>query len=151
MSRVKRLLVVILIVAFGLLCVSGCEKKEPTIDRKAITKEIGVDVTAGKERYANIFEADSGNVLSTIVYEDNALEELVKDAEHWKALPMDSEFAELLQNIIPNAEEGYYYFQNMDKKADDKYDTAVITERSRKYIVSVYDVKKMVLYYVEVK
>jgi len=151
MSRVKRIIVAVLIIVFVLGCVSGCGKKEATVNRKAITKEVGIDVSAGKERYANIFEADNGNILYTIVYEDNALEDLVKEAEHWHALPMEPEFAELLQNIIPNAEAGYYYFRNMDKKADDKYDSAVITEGTKNFVVSVYDVKKMILYYVEVK
>lgn len=152
MRNFKKILCVLLVVTIVAGTFAGCGKKQDSINKKAISKEIGVDVNAASERYSNYFVEDSGNALSTIVYQDNGLEELIKNAEHWNALPMNTELKELLTTIIPDAEIGYYYFRNLDRSAEDKYDSSVLTkDGDNKFVISIYDSKKMILYYVEVK
>lgn len=152
MKRFKKLLIILLVVSAMVLAMAGCGKKKGGVDKKAISKEIGIDVTAAEERYNNDFEEDSGNKLVSIIYKDNGLEELIKNAEHWNELPMSEDIKEALQSIVPDAEVGYYYFCNKRKGVDDKYDIKGILDGEKQhYVISIYDVKKMVLYYVEVK
>jgi len=139
MRNFKKVVCIILMVTFVLGVFSGCGKKEGGVNKKAISKELGIDITAAEERYNNDFTEDSGNTLITIVYKDNALENLIKNAEHWNKLPMDAAFREFLTTTIPDAEEGYYYFCNKNKNVDDVYDPSVINED-----------EKNILYYIEV-
>lgn len=152
MRNFKRFVIIVLAVTLLTGVMVGCGKKKSGVDKKTISKEIGIDVTAAEERYHNDFEEDSGNTLASIIYKDNGLEELIKNAEHWNALPMSEDIREALQSIVPDAEVGYYYFCNKRKGVDDKYDIKGILDGEKQhYVISIYDVKKMVLYYVEVK
>ena len=152
MKSIKKILIMVLCLSALAVVMAGCGKKEAGVDKKAISKEIGIDVTAAEERYNNDFEEDSGNTLASIIYKDNGLEELIKNAEHWNALPISEDVKEAMQSIVPDVEEGYYYFCNKRKGVDDKYDIKGILDGEKQhYVISIYDVKKMVLYYVEVK
>ena len=137
-----------------------------------ISKTIGVNVSAGKV----ISESDShggfhgdGDRVIAIQFSDTSFSDQIKDNEEWNVMPLTENLTALVYGlhtenssigpmihdgdnvpVIPEIENGYYYFRDRhDQSTDPKDDTNVLSRASYNFSIVIFDADANMLYYME--
>ena len=127
-----------------------------------ISKTIGVDVSAGEV----ISESDShggfhgdGDRVIEIQFTDTSFSDHIKDNEEWNAMPLTENMTALVYGlhtetssigpmihkednapVVPEIENGYYYFKDRHyESSDPKDDTNVLGRASYNFTIAIYD------------
>lgn len=159
-------MVLLLLIIFSL---AGCGKKDTQSD---ISDSIGIDVSKGTV----LTDSDShggfhgdGMMFQQITFEDSKLLDEIKDNGSWKTMPLSQNIEarvygveedtsrigpyltdESGDTIIPNIQNGYYYFYDRHSESKEPYnDEDVLNRASFNFTLAVYDSDNHVLYYVE--
>ena len=159
-------LVLLLLMIFSLV---GCGKKDIQSD---ISGNIGIDVSRGTV----LTDSDShggfhgdGMTFQQISFEDSELSDEIKDNGSWKKMPLSQNIEALVygieedtssigpyvtdengDTIIPDIQNGYYYFYDRHSESTEPYnDKDVLNRASFNFTLAVYDSDNHVLYYVE--
>ena len=113
-----------------------------------------------------------GNTYVVLNFSDNPITEEIKEKENWKQLPLTENLATIIYGgekdgkqidafvcdydggaktgipLIPQIENGYYYFKDRHLDAKDIYDDSKIFEReSYNYTIAIYDEDTNLLYF----
>ena len=159
-------IVLLLLMIFSLV---GYGKKDIQSD---ISNSIGIDVTKGtvmtdSDSYGG-FHGD-GMMFQQISFEDSKLSDEIKDNGSWKPMPLSQNIKALVygieedtssigpyltdengDTIIPDIQNGYYYFYDRHSESTEPYnDKDVLNRYSFNFTLAVYDSDNHVLYYVE--
>ena len=156
-----RLTAVLLVLA---ILLTGCFSSN---QRTEAEKTLGISLKEAKE----ISRSDDhggfhGDGTLSICYEfpDDSLEEILKTAPHWKALPVEEALqpalylhiagAELYgeegDQLLPEVENGYYFFYDRHSESTDPYDGSEAADRySYNFSAAIYDADTNRLYYTE--
>ena len=163
---------VILILSI-ILSLAGCGNKDAQND---ISEIIEIDVSSG----TIVEESDShggphgdGLLFQQISFEDSKVLEEIKGNQNWKSFPLSRNIEELVygvkvstedcvrihgpylidenrNTIIPEIQNGYYYFYDRHSESEDPYnDENVLDRASFNFTLALYDSDNKVLYYVE--
>lgn len=159
-------IVLLLLMIFSLV---GCGKKDIQSD---ISDSLGIDVNKGTV----LTDSDShggfhgdGMMFQQITFEDSMLSDEIKDNDSWKPLPLSQNIEALVygieedtssigsyltdengDTIIPDIQNGYYYFYDRHSESTEPYnDKDVLNRASFNFTLAVYDSDNHVLYYVE--
>lgn len=163
---------VILILSI-ILSLAGCGNKDAQND---ISEIIEIDVSSG----TIVEESDShggphgdGLLFQQISFEDSKVLEEIKGNQNWKSFPLSRNIEELVygvkvstedcvrihgpylidenrNTIIPEIQNGYYYFYDRQSESEDPYnDENVLNRASFNFTLVLYDSDNNVLYYVE--
>lgn len=137
-----------------------------------ISKTIGVDVSAGEV----ISESDThggfhgdGDRVIEIQFTDTSFSDRLKDNEEWKAMPLTENLTALVYGlhtetssigpmihsednvpVVPEVENGYYYFRDRHSQSTDpKDDTNILSRASYNFTMAIFDADANILYYLE--
>ena len=148
----------------------GCQRQRAAA--KEISDALGVDVSDGEQlAYTDShggFHGD-GLTFAALKFPDAALADEIKGKEGWKALPLSKNLTAAAYGIsdetsstgpyltdedgepvLPEIENGYYYFQDRHAKSADAYDDTELLDRaSLNFTIALYDVDTDTLYYVK--
>lgn len=163
MKRVSILLL------FVILLLSGCGKGNVQED---VSKAIGIDVSKGtiltESDSHGGFHGDGMSVIHITFDEDAVLDE-IENNDYWNELPLSENITALVygisddtstigpyltdengNTIIPEIQNGYYYFYDRHSESKDPYsDENVLARASFNFTLALYDSDNNVLYYVE--
>lgn len=122
-------------------------------------------ITTGKETVKfdthGGFHGD-GDSYIIFSYENDFLEEQIKQDVHWRELPLNENLVELLRYVdesdfdysrkmIPEVKHGYYYFYNRIENVKNKYNESDVFKKGAfNFTVGVYDIDKNQLHIIEV-
>lgn len=148
---------------------AGCGKKDIQRD---ISDSLGIDVSKGTV----LTDSDShggfhgdGMMFQQILFEDSKLSDEIKDNDSWKPMPLGQSMEALVygteegtsstgpyltdesgNTIIPDIQNGYYYFYDRHSESKDPYnDEDILGRASFNFTLALYDSDNHVLYYVE--
>lgn len=162
----------ILLTSLALLVMTGCSAEKENSISSEISKAIGVDVSAGevisKSDSHGGFHGDGSTVIE-IPLNDTSISDQIKDNEDWNALPLTENLTALVygvqtegssvgpmihsgdgEPVIPEVENGYYYFQDRHSQSTDpKDDSGVLGRASYNFTIAIYDEDRQTLYYME--
>lgn len=137
-----------------------------------ISKTIGVDVSAGEV----ISESDThegfhgdGDRVIEIQFTDTFFSDQLKDNAEWKAMPLTENLTALVYGlhtetssigpmihsednvpVVPEIENGYYYFRDRHSQSTDpKDDTNILSRASYNFTIAIFDADANILYYSE--
>ena len=153
------------------IILTGChEKSEATQNR--ISKALGVDVkegivTASEDSHGG-FHGD-GMYFVTLEFSDGIFSDQTSEVQGWSSLPLSENLMKLVYGIeddtskigpyltveigkpvIPNIQNGCYYFLDRHSKSVDSYDDSEVLNRgSLNLTIAIYDMDTDTLYYVE--
>ena len=155
-----------------LLTMTGCSSEKTNNVLSEISKTIGVDVSTGEV----ISESDShggfhgdGDTVIEIQFSDTSLSDQIKDNEEWNAMPLTENLTALVYGIrtetssigpmihsgdnipvVPEIENGYYYFKDRHyESTDPKDDTNVLSRSSYNFTIAIFNADATILYYLE--
>ena len=161
----RRIIVLMLLMIFSLV---GCGKKDIQSD---ISESLGIDV-----RGTVLMDSDShggfhgdGMLFQQISFEDSKLTDEIKDNDGWKPMPLSQNMEALVygievdtssigpyltdesgDTIIPDIQNGYYYFYDRHSESKDPFsDKDILNRASFNFTLALYDSDNHVLYYVE--
>ena len=159
-------IVLLLLMIFSFV---GCGKKDIQSD---ISDSLGIDVSKGTV----LTDSDShggfhgdGMMFQQISFEDSKLSDEIKDNGSWKPMPLSQNIKALVygieedtssigpyltdengDTIIPDIQNGYYYFYDRHSESTEPYnDEEVLSRASFNFTLALYDSDNNVLYYVE--
>ena len=162
----RRIIVLILLMIFSLV---GCGKKDIQSD---ISESLGIDVRKGNV----LMDSDShggfhgdGMLFQQISFEDSKFSDEIKDNDGWKPMPLSQNMEALVygievdtssigpyltdesgDTIIPDIQNGYYYFYDRHSESKDPFsDKDILNRASFNFTLALYDSDNRVLYYVE--
>lgn len=163
---------IILLTLILLLTMTGCSSEKTSNVLSEISKTIGVDVSAG----AVISESDShggfhgdGDAVIEIQFADTSFSDQIEDNEEWNAMPLTENLTALVYGIhtetssigpmihaddnvpvVPEIENGYYYFRDRHSQSTDpKDDTNILSRVSYNFTIAIFDADANILYYLE--
>lgn len=163
---------IMLLTSLALLVMTGCSAEKENSISSEISKAIGVDVSDGEV----IRESDShggfhgdGSTVIEIQLTDTSISDKIKDNEDWNALPLTENLTALVYGVqtegssvgpmihsgdgapvIPEVENGYYYFiDRHSQSTDPKDDSGVLGRGSYNFTIAIYDADCQTLYYME--
>ena len=163
---------VISLVMVLLLTMTGCSSEKMNSILGEISKTIGVDVSAGEV----ISESDThggfhgdGDRVIEIQFSDTFFSNQLKENEEWNAMPLTENLTALVYGlhtetssigpmihsednvpVVPEIENGYYYFRDRHSQSTDtKDDTNVLSRASYNFTIAIYDTDTQKLYYLE--
>ena len=163
---------IILLTSLVLLVMTGCSAEKENSISSEISKTIGVDVSAGevisKSDSHGGFHGD-GSMVIEIQLKDTSILDQIKDNGDWNALPLTENLTALVYGIqtedssvgpmihsgdgapvIPEVENGYYYFLDRHSQSTDpKDDSGVLGRASYNFTIAIYDADRQTLYYME--
>lgn len=158
-----------ILLLFMLLLLSGCSKGDI---QKDISENIEIDVNKGTV----LTEADShggfhgdGITMTQISFDDGTVLDAIENNDHWNRVPLSKNITALVygideetssigpyltdengNTIIPEIQNGYYYFYDRHSESKDPYsDEDVLGRASFNFTLALYDSDNNVLYYVE--
>lgn len=162
----RRIIVLMLLMIFSLV---GCGKKDIQSD---ISESLGIDVSKGTvntdfDSHGG-FHGD-GMLFQQISFEDSKLSDEIKDNDGWKPMPLSQNMEALVygieeatssigpyltdesgDTIIPEIQNGYYYFYDRHSESKAPYsDDDILNRASFNFTLALYDSDNHVLYYVE--
>lgn len=172
----RKIICMLLTVVLSLTVLTGCRIGRTHIERE-IEKELGIDVSKGKLRMGTDTHGGFfGDGQTVVVIEFGqydmsgaAVLEQIADRDGWEPLPF-SENLEILayglsevnytvgpymtsdsgKPVLPEIENGYYYFRDNHAASTDSHDdTDVLSRSSMNFTVAVYDTDTDTLYYVK--
>lgn len=167
----KRRVFIIPILLLAVLISTGCQAKGETIQRE-ISDALGVDVGEGivvaSEDSHGGFHGD-GMYFVTLRFPDGTFLDQTSEVQGWKNLPLSENLTKLVYGIeddaskigpyltkeigepvIPDVQNGCYYFLDRHSKSVDGYDDSDVLNRgSLNLTVAIYDMDTDTLYYVE--
>ena len=162
----RRRIVLMLLMILSLV---GCRKKDIQSD---ISESLGIDVRKGTV----LMDSDShggfhgdGMLFQQISFGDSKLSDEIKDNDGWKPMPLSQNMEALVygievdtssigpyltdesgNTIIPDIQNGYYYFYDRHSESKDPYsDKDILNRASFNFTLALYDSDNRVLYYVE--
>ena len=162
----RRIIVLMLLMIFSLV---GCGKKDIQSD---ISESLGIDVRKGNV----LMDSDShggfhgdGMLFQQISFEDSKFSDEMKDNDGWKPMPLSQNMEALVygievdtssigpyltdesgDTIIPDIQNGYYYFYDRHSESKDPFsDKDILNRASFNFTLALYDSDNRVLYYVE--
>lgn len=162
----RRILVLMLLMIFSLV---GCGKKDIQSD---ISESLGIDVRKGNV----LMDSDShggfhgdGMLFQQISFEDSKFSDEIKYNDGWKPMPLSQNMEALVygievdtssigpyltdesgDTIIPDIQNGYYYFYDRHSESKDPFsDKDILNRASFNFTLALYDSDNRVLYYVE--
>ncbi len=162
----RRIIVLMLLMIFSLV---GCGKKDIQSD---ISESLGIDVRKGNV----LMDSDShggfhgdGMLFQQISFEDSKFSDEIKDNDGWKPMPLSQNMEALVygievdtssigpyltdesgDTIIPDIQNGYYYFYDRHSESKDPFsDKDILNRASFNFTLALYDSDNRVLYYVE--
>lgn len=162
----RRIIGLMLLVIFSLV---GCGKKGIQSD---ISESLGIDVSKGTiltdSNSHGGFHGD-GMLFQQISFEDSKLSNEIKDNDGWNPMPLSQNMEALVygieeatssigpylidesgDTIIPDVQNGYYYFYDRHSESKDPYsDKDILDRASFNFTLALYDSDNHVLYYVE--
>lgn len=118
-----------------------------------IYDSIGVDVSRGKivESITTIGWFGDGNKYVVIDFHENDLSVVIDKNQNWKCLPLSENINNYLYNqhmSIPVIKNGYYFFEDRNNEAINKYeDTSLMNRSSYNITIAIYDTDNHKLYY----
>ena len=136
-------------------------------DRRQAEKALGISLENAKElSHSDDHGGFHGDGTLSICWEfpDDSLEETLKTAPHWKPLPLEDALMPVLhlhvygteryeengEQLLPDIENGYYFFFDRHSESKDPYDASETAERySYNFTAAVYDTDSNRLYYTE--
>ena len=162
----RRMMVLMLLMIFSLV---GCGKKDI---QSNISESLEIDVSKGtvltnSDSHGG-FHGD-GMLFQQISFEDSKLSDEIKDNDSWKPMPLSQNMEALVygieegtssigpyltdesgNTIIPDIQNGYYYFYDRHSETKDPYsDKDILDRASFNFTLALYDSDNHVLYYVE--
>lgn len=162
----RRIIVLMLLMIFSLV---GCGKKEIQSD---ISESLGIDVRKGNV----LMDSDShdgfhgdGMLFQQISFEDSKFSDEIKYNDGWKPMPLSQNMEALVygievdtssigpyltdesgDTIIPDIQNGYYYFYDRHSECKDPFsDRDILNRASFNFMLASYNSDNRVLYYVE--
>lgn len=163
---------ILLLTLILLLTMTGCRAEKTSNVLSEISKTIGVDVSAGEvisesDRHGG-FHGD-GDTVVVIQFSDTSFSNQIEDNGDWNAMPLTDNLTALVYGIhtesssigpmihggdnipvIPEIENGYYYFKDRHyESSDPKDDTNVLGRASYNFTIAIYDTDTQKLYYLE--
>lgn len=162
----RRIIVLMLLMIFSLV---GCGEKDIQGD---ISESLGIDVRKGTV----LMDSDShggfhgdGMLFQKILFEDSKFSDEIKDNDGWKPMPLSKNMEALVygieeatsrigpyltdesgDTIVPDIQNGYYYFYDRHSESKDPYsDKDIFNRASFNFTLAIYDFDNHVLYYVE--
>lgn len=163
---------IILLTSLALLVMTGCSAEKENSIASEISKAIGVDVSAGevisKSDSHGGFHGDGSTVIE-IQLTDTSISDQIKENEDWNTLPLTENLTALVYGVqkegssegpmihsgdgapvIPEVENGYYYFLDRHSRSTDpKDDSGVLGRGSYNFTIAIYDADIQTLYYME--
>lgn len=163
---------IILLALVLLLTMTGCGAEKSGNVQHEISNVIGIDMSDGEI----ISESDShggfhgdGSTVIEIQLKDTSFSDQIKDNGDWNALPLTENLTALVYGIqtegssvgpmihsgdgapvIPEVENGYYYFLDRHSQSTDpKDDSGVLGRASYNFTIAIYDADHQILYYME--
>lgn len=145
-------------ILLGIFLLTGCT------DTGSLSKELGVDVSAGEKRIE--FDSHGGFHGDGITYLElsfevgagRRLEREILASRLWSVLPLSENLDKLAENAMPRegdyespsaVKRGYYCFiDRHSESTDPQNDAGVMSRYSSNYTLAVYDTEKNILYYV---
>lgn len=137
-------------------------------DRRQAEKTLGISLENAEElSHSDDHGGFHGDGTLSICWEfpDDSLEEVLKTAPHWKPLPLTEElehvfylnvyggpklYGENGEQLLPDVENGYYFFFDRHSESKDPYDASETADRySYNFTAAVYDADSNRLYYTE--
>ena len=171
MKRIDDLLSVCILTT---VILAGCQAGSSSVHSK-ISNVLGIDVNDGEEIQSSDshggFHGDGMRVVALAF--SNDLSGQIVGSDGWKPLPLSQNLTALVYGlrwesddaayqvspyltddnrdpVIPQIENGYYYFLNRHSKSVNSYDDSDVLERySYNFTIAIYDVDNDTLYYVE--
>lgn len=158
-----------IVLLFMLLLLSGCGKGNIQED---VSENIEIDVSKGtvltESDSHGGFHGDGMAMMQFAFDDDNALAEIEKN-DHWNSMPLSKNVTALVygidedtssigpyltdekgSTIIPEIQNGYYYFYDRHSESNDPYsDENILGRASFNFTLALYDADNNVLYYVE--
>lgn len=163
---------IIVLALILLFSMTGCNAEKTNSVLSEISKTLGVDVSAGDL----ISESDShggfhgdGSTLVEIQFADTSFSDRIEDNEEWNKMPLPDNLTALVYGIhtenssigpmihsddnmpvIPEIENGYYFFQDRHAQSTDpKDDSGVLGRASYNFTIAIFDIDQQTLYYME--
>ena len=153
---------------------AGCQAGSSSVQNK-ISDVLGIDVSDGEEIQSSNshggFHGDGMRVVELAFSSD--LSGQIVGSDNWKPLPLSQNLTALVYGlrwesddatyqvgpyltddnndpVIPQIENGYYYFLDRHSKSVDSHDDSDVLERhSYNFTIAIYDSDTDTLYYVE--
>ena len=166
----RRITMLILII---MLTLAGCRNKDI---RSNISDNIEIDVSNGmvlKDYDSHSGFHGDGMLFQQLSFEDDKVSYEIKNNHNWKSMPLNRNIEALVygikdetydsvhligpyltdenqETIIPEIQNGYYYFYDRHSESKYPYDTEDVLDRaSFNFTLALYDSDNNVLYYVE--
>lgn len=155
----KKLFTISLVVG-ALLALVACGSK--TTAQDAISKELGLDVSGGKEVLnTNTYSGGEGTSCIAVVLDEDTVLNAIKSSMEWEAFPLDETVQTLVYGIedgtskegpfladengnpvVPEIQNGYYLL--IDRHSDTK--SNILERGSFNFTVGLYDTDSNTLY-----
>lgn len=155
----KKLFTISLVVG-ALLALVACGSK--TTAQDAISKELGLDVSGGKEVLnTNTYSGGEGTSCIAVVLDEDTVLNAIKSSTEWEAFPLDETVQTLVYGIedgtskegpfladengnpvVPEIQNGYYLL--IDRHSDTK--SNILERGSFNFTVGLYDTDSNTLY-----
>lgn len=155
----KKLFTISLVVG-ALLALVACGSK--TTAQDAIPKELGLDVSGGKEVLnTNTYSGGEGTSCIAVVLDEDTVLNAIKSSMEWEAFPLDETVQTLVYGIedgtskegpfladengnpvVPEIQNGYYLL--IDRHSDTK--SNILERGSFNFTVGLYDTDSNTLY-----
>jgi len=166
----------VILVLSIILSLSGCGNKDI---RNDISDSIKINVSSGRiveESDSHGGVHGDGMLLQKLSFEDDKVLNEIKGNQNWKQFPVSRNVEAIVygmkeeteetedsvhicgpyltgedgEAIIPEIQNGYYYFYDRQSESEDPYnDEEVLNRASFNFILALYDSDHNVLYYVE--
>lgn len=167
----KKRVWVLLTVLLAATILNSCQTKAGVIQNK-ISNALGVDVREGtviaSEDSHGGFHGD-GMYFVTLSFSDGTFLDQTSEVQGWSSLPLSENLTKLVYGIeddtskigpyltveigepvIPNIQNGCYYFLDRHSRSVDSYDDSDVLNRgSLNLTIAIYDMDTDTLYYVE--
>ena len=155
----KKLFIISLVVV-ALLALVSCGSK--TTAQDAISKELGLDISGGKEVLnINTYSGGEGTSCIAVTFDDDTILDAIKNSANWEACPLDETVQTLVYGIengtskegpfladengdsmVPEIQNGYYLL--IDRHTDTK--SNILKRGSFNFTVGLYDIDNNTLY-----
>lgn len=155
-----------------LLTMTGCGAEKSSNVQHEISNVIGIDISDGEI----ISESDShggfhgdGSTVIEIQFADTSCSDRIEENGEWNVLPLTENLTALVYGVqtegcsvgpmihsgdgapvIPEVENGYYYFfDRHSQSTDPKDDSGVLGRASYNFTIAINDADRQILYYME--
>ena len=170
----KFLFSVVIIVCVFMCAFVGCFDRERLTDAQKISRRLGMSVESGVvETYTSdhsSFNGD-GETYAKVTFEDESFCGLIVQSGNWLNLPLTQTLSVAVyggtlpngmswsslieddndQPLIPQIDEGYYYFKDRSRQSENEKDDSQIFERySFNFTIAIYDLVNRTLYFFEI-